>query len=267
VDSSDTDDEGSSSEAEEPAIKDSSSQAEEPAVDLYDEGPSNKKAADDLSDEQSSSEESAVEVFDEGGSSNEESDNNPSQQHHTASQTPPIDFPASQVVEDVSVSRDHRVFEWGLTVNQNQKKDYIRKQLRKDTSSIYEKSTRFLQLAAKLQCWTAHEGLYLSKKNCVYQALSLSLSSTGRESKRRGRGEFDPDQVQPPGQLPFLANAFHTRPVYGSSFLVIGRYTLIWFCLLFWFRFTLRLDVGDLMRLRYMRWARVRCRCVLIVYM
>jgi len=95
VDSSDADDEGSSSEAKEPAIKDSSSQAKEPAVDLYDEGPSSKKAADDLSDEWSSSEESAVEVFDEGGSSSEESDNNPSQQHHTTLQTPPLDFPAS----------------------------------------------------------------------------------------------------------------------------------------------------------------------------
>jgi len=109
---------------------------------------------------------------------------------------------AYQVVEDASVSRDHCVFEWGLTVNQNQKKDYIRKQLWKDTSSIYEKSICFLQLAVKLQCWTAHEGLYLQKKNCIYQALSLSLSlslsSTGRESKRRGQGELDPDQVQPP---------------------------------------------------------------------
>ena len=85
----------SSSEAEEAAIKDSSSQAEEPAVDLYAEGPSSKKAAADLSDELSSSEESAVELFDEGGSSSEESNNNPSRQHPTASQTPPLDFPAS----------------------------------------------------------------------------------------------------------------------------------------------------------------------------
>jgi len=93
-----------------------------------------------------------------------------------------------------------RVVKWGLTVNQIQKKDYIRRQLRKDTSTIYEKSTRFLQFATKRQRWTAREGLYLLKKNCVYQALSLSLSlsSTGRESKRRGRGELDPDWVQPP---------------------------------------------------------------------
>jgi len=108
---------------------------------------------------------------------------------------------AYQVVEDASVSRDRRVFESGLTVNQHQKKDYIRKQLRKDTSSIYEKSTRFLQLAAKLQRWTAREGLYLQKKNWRIPGslfLSLSLSSTGRESERRGRGELDPDRVQPP---------------------------------------------------------------------
>jgi U3 small nucleolar RNA-associated protein 14 len=60
VDASDADDEGSSSEAE------------EPAVDLYNEGSSSDKAAVDLSDERSSSEESAVELFDEGGPSCEE---------------------------------------------------------------------------------------------------------------------------------------------------------------------------------------------------
>ena len=49
---------------------------------------------------------------------------------------------------------------------------------------------RFLQLAANLWHWTAHKGLYLQKKNCIYQA--LSLSSTGRESERRGWGELDP---------------------------------------------------------------------------
>ena len=91
-------------------------------------------------------------------------------------------------------------FKLGLTVNQNQKRDYIRKQLWKDTSSIYKKTMHFLQLATKLQRWTAREGLYLPKKIGIYQALSLSLSlsSTGRESERRGRGELDPDRVQPP---------------------------------------------------------------------
>jgi len=100
-------------------------------------------------------------------------------------------------------------------VNQNQKRDYIRKQLRKYTSSTYEKSTRFLQLAAKLRRWTACEGLYLQKKNCVYQA--LSLSSTGGESERRGRGELDPDRVQPPDCHFWRANAFRTRPGRGIS--------------------------------------------------
>jgi len=46
----------------------------------------------------------------------------------------------------VPASCNHRVFEWGLTVNQNQRKGYIRKQLRKDTSSIYEKAHTFYNL-------------------------------------------------------------------------------------------------------------------------
>jgi len=82
---------------------------------------------------------------------------------------------AYQVVEDASVSRDRRVFEWGLTVNQNQKKDYIRKQLRKDTSSIYEKSTRFLQLAANFSAGPLTRGCTYQKK-IAYTRLSLSLS-------------------------------------------------------------------------------------------
>jgi len=85
----------------------------------------------------------------------------------------------------IPASHNPHVFEWGLTVNQNQKKDYIRKQLRKDTSSIYDKSMRFLQLAAKLQCWTAHEGLYLPKKKmCIPDSLSLSPPL-----EERARGE------------------------------------------------------------------------------
>jgi len=155
---------------------------------------------------------------------------------------------------------------WGLTVNQNQKKDYIRKQLRKDTSSIYEKSTRFLQLAAKLQCWNAREGLYLQIFFGVYQALSLSLSPPLEEGVR---GEVGGSWTRsgPTTRLPFLANAFRTRLAYGSLFLVIERYTLIRLCFLFWFGFTLRLDVEDMMTSRYMRWAQFQCRCVLIVYM
>jgi len=99
-----------------------------------------------------------------------------------------------------SVSRDHCVFEWGLTVNQNQKKDYIRKQLRKDTSSIYTKSTRFFTTCHETSALDCLRGVVLTKKNCVYQALSLSLSSTGRESERRGQGELDPNWVQPPNR-------------------------------------------------------------------
>jgi len=45
----------------------------------------------------------------------------------------------------------------------------------------------FLQLAMKLRHWTAREGLYLHKKNCIYQALSLSLSlSPPLEERARG---------------------------------------------------------------------------------
>ena len=68
VDASDADDEGSSSEAEEPAV--------------------------DLSDEHSSSEESAVELSNEWGSSSEDSDDH-SQQPLATLQTPPLDFPTS----------------------------------------------------------------------------------------------------------------------------------------------------------------------------
>ena len=84
-----------------------------------------------------------------------------------------------------SVARSSR-FEWGLTVNQNQERDYIRKQLRKDKSSIYKESMRFLQLAVKLWCWTAREGLYLGNFFFAYTRLSLSLSPPLEE---RVRGE------------------------------------------------------------------------------
>jgi len=106
-------------------------------------------------------------------------------------------------------------FELGLTVNQNQKRDYIRKQLRKDTSSIYKKTTHFLQLAAKLQHWTACKGLYLQKKIGVYQALSLSLLHWKREQEERSGGVGP--WLGPTTQLPFLANVCHTRPGQGSS--------------------------------------------------
>jgi len=107
-------------------------------------------------------------------------------------------------------------------------------------------------------------GVVLTKKNCVYQALSLSPPL-----EERARGEVGGSWTWsgPTTQLPFLANVFCTQPVYGSLFLVIGRYTLIWLCFLFWFGFTLRLDIEDLMILWYMRWAQFWCRCVLIIYM
>jgi len=71
-------------------------------------------------------------------------------------------------------------------VNQIQKKDYIRRQLRKDTSTIYEKSMQFLQFTVKRQHWTARKGLYLLKK-IAYTRLSLSLSlSPPLEERVRG---------------------------------------------------------------------------------
>ena len=117
-------------------------------------------------------------------------------------------------------------------------------------------------MASKLQRWNAHEGLYLQKKIGVYQALSPPL-----EERARGEVGGSWTRLGPTTWLPFSANAFRTRPAYGSLFLVIGRYTLIRLCFLFWFGFTLRLDIEDMMISRYMRWARFRCRCVLIVYM
>jgi len=102
-----------------------------------------------------------------------------------------------------------RTIEWGLTVNQNQKTDYIRKQLWKDTSSIYEKSTHFLQLAMKLQCWTAHKGLYLPKKN-AYTRLSLSLSFSP-PLEERARGEV--------GGSWTLVGSNHLTAIFGQCIL------------------------------------------------
>jgi len=96
VDASDADDEGSSSEAEEPAVdlSDEHSSSEESAVELSNEHSSSEMAAVDLSDEHSSSEESAVELSNEWGSSSEDSDDH-SQQPLATLQTPPLDFPTS----------------------------------------------------------------------------------------------------------------------------------------------------------------------------
>ena len=95
----------------------------------------------------------------------------------------------SQVVEDASVLRDCHVFEWGLTVNQNQKKDYIRKQLRKDTSSIYEKSTRFFTTHCETSALDCSQGVVLTKKKLrIPGSLSLSLLHWKREWEERSGG-------------------------------------------------------------------------------
>jgi len=86
-----------------------------------------------------------------------------------------------------------------------------------DTSGNYMRCT---QETARFA--TRHEtlvldcsrGVILPKKKCVYLglSLSLSLSSIGRENERRGWGELDPSQVQPPN--------FHfwsTRPLSGAG--------------------------------------------------
>jgi len=94
-----------------------------------------------------------------------------------------------QVVEDASVSHDRRVFEWGLTVNQNQKKDYIRKQLRKDTSSLYEKARAFYNSPRNFSAGPLARGCTY-KRNFAYTRLSLSLSlSLSPPLEERARGE------------------------------------------------------------------------------
>jgi len=69
------------------------------------------------------------------------------------------------------------------------------------------------------------------KKMRIPGALSLSLSSIGRENERRGRGELDPSQVQPPNfhfwsmcplsgaGLPAhqLLSTFHYLPIHSMN--------------------------------------------------
>jgi len=124
-----------------------------------------------------------------------------------------------------------------------------------------------LQLATKLRHWTTHEGLYLpKKKKCIPGSLSLSLSPPLEE---RARGEVRGSWTLIGSN--HLTAIFGKHVLYPASVQIIisshGRYTLIWLCFLFWFGFTLMLDVEDLMMLQYMRWAWFWCRCVLIVYM
>jgi len=60
-------------------------------------------------------------------------------------------------------------------VNQNQKKYYIRKQLQKDTSTIYKKSMHFYNLPQNFSAAPLARGCTYQKKK-VYTRLSLSLS-------------------------------------------------------------------------------------------
>jgi len=125
----------------------------------------------------------------------------------------------------VPVSRACRVFEWGLTVNQNQKKDYIREQLWKDTSSIYIKVHAFYNLPRNF-------GSGLLARGCTYNfflaytrlslSLSLSLLHWKREQEERSGGVGP--WSGPTTQLPFSANAFCTRLAYKLLLLVRWRY-------------------------------------------
>ena len=127
----------------------------------------------------------------------------------------------------VPVLHNHHVFEWGLTVNQNQKKDYIRKQLWKDTSSIYEKAHPFYNLPRNFSTGLLTRGCTY-KKNCVYQALSLSLSLSlsllhwKREQEERSGGVGP--WLGPTTWLPFSANMFRTQLAYRSLLLVRWQY-------------------------------------------
>ena len=83
---------------------------------------------------------------------------------------------------------DRRVFEWGLTVNQNQK-DYIRKQLRKYTRSIYENARTFYNSPRNFGAGLVARGCTYKKK-IAYTRLSLSLSlSLSPPLGERARGE------------------------------------------------------------------------------
>ena len=62
---------------------------------------------------------------------------------------------------------------WGLTVNQNQKKYYIRKQLRKDTSTIYKKTMHFYNSPRNFGTGPLARGCTYQQK-FVHTRLSLS---------------------------------------------------------------------------------------------
>jgi len=98
----------------------------------------------------------------------------------------------------ITCAIDCCIFEWGLTVNHNQNKDYIRKQLRKDTSSIYEKSMRFYNSPQNFGAGPLTRGCTYKKK-IAYTRLSLSLSLLHwkREQEERSGG-VGPNWAQPP---------------------------------------------------------------------
>jgi len=77
---------------------------------------------------------------------------------------------------------------WGLTVNQNQKKDYIRKQLQNNTSSIYKTSTHFYNLPQNFGTGLLMRGCTYQKKLCIPGSLSLSLLHWKREWEERLAG-------------------------------------------------------------------------------
>jgi len=69
------------------------------------------------------------------------------------------------------------------------------------------------------------QGVVLTKKKKVYTRLSLSLLP-GRESKRRGQGELDPDQVQPLDCHFQPTCSVPDQLAYGLLFLFRGWYPL-----------------------------------------
>jgi len=113
------------------------------------------------------------------------------------------------------VLRDRRVFEWGLTVNQNQKKDYIRKQLRKDTSSLYEKARAFYNLLQNFSTGPLVRGCTY-KKIFAYTRLSLSLSLL---HWKRVRGEV--------GGSWTLIGSNHMTAIFGQHVLYLASVWII----------------------------------------
>jgi len=76
----------------------------------------------------------------------------------------------------------------------------------------------FLQLAAKLQHWTAREGLYLQKIFGVYQALSLSLSlSPPLEERVRGEVRGSWTLIGSNQRVPYLAGPREFHAIFDHT--------------------------------------------------